>query len=322
MLSAPMREDSSHNGASQALRLVCDERRARAIADLIVETCDPARTAACAFEQEGGAWAVEVFFDAPHDEAELRGLVEAATDAETARTAEFSQIAERDWVSSALAGLNPVRAGRVLLHGAHDRNRVRPNDVGIEIEAALAFGTGHHGTTQGCLLALDGILKRRRPVRALDVGTGTGVLAIACARLLRRPVGCGDIDPIAVATARTNAKLNGVQAFVRPVLSVGARHGALRRPRADLIFANILAKPLRLLAPSLAALAAPGAELVLSGLLPRDAAGVLSAYRAQGFSLCTRRDIDGWVTLILRRGGNRARRFEILSHRPPTAALR
>ncbi len=299
-----MLEGLPPNNASHVLRLVCDERRARAIVDLIVETFDPAETAACAFEEaDGRNWAVEVFFGEPPDEAGVRALIEVAAGVGAARVAEFSQIAQQDWVASALTGLKPVRAGRVLVHGAHDRNRLRGNDVGIEIEAALAFGTGHHGTTLGCLLALDRVLKRRRPARVLDVGTGTGVLAIASAKLLHRPVACGDIDPIAVETAGANARANGVGALVRPVVATGLRHGALRKGRADLIFANILAKPLRLLAPSLARAAAAGAELVLSGLLARDVPGILAAYRAQGYALREQRDIDGWATLTLKRGG-------------------
>lgn len=303
MISGAMLEGLPPNGASHMLRLDCDERRARAVADLIVETFDPTETAAAAFEEEDGAyWSVEVFFaDAP-DEVAIRALIEAATDAETAARARFSQIAKQDWVRNALDGLAPVRAGRVLVHGSHDRGRRRVNDIGVEIEAALAFGTGHHGTTLGCLKALERIAKRRRPARILDVGTGTGVLAIAAAKLLRQSVACGDIDPIAVETARANAVANGAGAFVRPVVAVGLRHAALAG-RYDLIFANILAKPLRLLAPAIASAAAPGSELVLSGLLAQDVPGVLAAYRAQSFFLAERGDIDGWATLVLRRGG-------------------
>jgi ribosomal protein L11 methyltransferase len=298
-----MLEGLPPNGASHVMRLVCDERRARAVADLVVETFDPAETAACAFEAPNEVdWIAEVFFGEPPDEESVRELVAAATDAETAALAEFSRIEERDWVENSLAGLSAVRAGRVLVHGSHDRDRVQPNQIGVEIEAALAFGTGHHGTTLGCLLALDRILKRRRPRHVLDVGTGTGVLAIAAARLLRQNVACGDNDAIAVVTARANAVANGAGAFVRPVLAQGVRSAALKRRRADLVLANILAKPLRLMAPSLARVAAPRAELVLSGLLAKDVAGVLTAYRAQGFRLVERRDIDGWATLLLRRG--------------------
>jgi ribosomal protein L11 methyltransferase len=298
-----MLEGLPPNGASHVLRLACDERRARAIADIFVETFDPTETAAAAFEEpDGKTWAVEIYFADPPDESSMRELIAAVSDTETAQAARFEQIAKQDWVQNALAGLKPVRAGRLVVHGSHDRCGLRANDVGVEIEAALAFGTGHHGTTLGCLRMLDSILKRRRPQRILDVGCGTGVLAIAAARLLRQPVACGDIDPVAVETARANARANAAGAFVRPVVAPGLRHPALVG-RYDLIFANILAKPLRLLAPSIAAAAGDGAELVLSGLLARDAPGVLSAYRGQGFALARRLDIDGWATLLLRRGG-------------------
>ena len=302
-----MLEGLPPNGASHVLRLICDQRRARAIADIIVETFDPTETAAAAFEEpDGVTWAVEIYFAEPPDEDEIRELIAAVSDAETAQAARFEQIAKQDWVQNALAGLKPVRAGRLVVHGSHDRGKLRANDIGVEIEAALAFGTGHHGTTLGCLRMLDSILKRRRPQRVLDVGSGTGVLAIAAARLLRQPVACGDIDPVAVETARANARANAAGAFVRPVVAPGLRHPALVG-QYDLIFANILAKPLRLLAPSIAGAAAGGAELVLSGLLGRDVPGVLAAYRGQGFALARRYDIDGWATLLLRRGGAQPR---------------
>jgi ribosomal protein L11 methyltransferase len=298
-----MLEGLPPNGASHVLRLVCDQRCARAIADIIVETFDPTETAAAAFEEpDGVSWAVEIYFAEPPDEDEIRELIAAVSDAETAQAARFEQIAKQDWVQNALAGLKPVRAGRLVVHGSHDRGKLRANDIGVEIEAALAFGTGHHGTTLGCLRMLDSILKRRRPQRVLDVGSGTGVLAIAAARLLRQTVACGDIDPVAVETARANARANAAGAFVRPVVAPGLRHPALVG-QYDLIFANILAKPLRLLAPSIAGAAAGGAELVLSGLLARDVPGVLAAYRGRGFALARRYDIDGWATLLLRRGG-------------------
>ena len=172
------------------------------------------------------------------------------------------------------------------------------------IEAALAFGTGHHGTTRGCLTMLDFILKRRRPRKILDVGTGTGVLALAAARALRQRVAAGDIDPIAVDAARKNARLNGAAPWVAPVVAAGVGHPALKAGAPyDLIFANILAKPLRLMAPSLARVATPGADIVLSGLLARDVPGVRTAFAAQGLALARRLDIDGWATLLIRRRG-------------------
>jgi ribosomal protein L11 methyltransferase len=293
------------------MRLHCDEATARSVADMIVETFDPAETAAAAFEQEpntrdwsSGPWMVEVWFAEAPDEALIRELVAGVTNEDTARQLVFDVTAQRDWVAASLEGLAPVRAGRFLVHGSHDRGRVRSNDIGLEIEAALAFGTGHHGTTRGCLIMLDRILKRRRPRCILDVGAGTGVLALAAARALRTTVAAGDIDPIAVAAARANAKLNGAAPWVAPVVARGVRHPLLHRRRHyDLVFANILAKPLRLLAPSIAEVAAPRADIVLSGLLARDVRGVLSAYGAQGFALADRIDLDGWASLVIRRRG-------------------
>ncbi|MDX7953134.1 50S ribosomal protein L11 methyltransferase [Lichenihabitans sp. Uapishka_5] len=300
-----MLEGLPPNNAATVLRLACSEAEARAAADFVVEFFDPAETAAAAFEDEDAPgepkpWMLEVFFGRPPDEDFVRGLLAQSAGPDCAAAASFGSVAERDWVARSLEGLHAVRAGRFLVHGAHDRDRLRSNDLGLEIEAALAFGTGHHGTTRGCLLMLDAELKRRRPRRVLDLGTGTGVLAMAAARALRQPVRCGDIDRIAVDAAAGNARLNGVGPHVRPVVSVGARHGTLRAGAPyDLIFANILAKPLRLLAPSISAIAARGGVLILSGLLARDVPGILSSYAAQGFALRRRLELEGWCTLLL-----------------------
>ncbi|MDE2578402.1 MAG: 50S ribosomal protein L11 methyltransferase [Hyphomicrobiales bacterium] len=306
-----MLEGLPPNGAAHVMRLDTDAETARRVADIIVETFDPAETAAAAFETEPsserwetGRWSVEVFFGHAPDEAAIRDLVRVAAGEAAAQALIFSRVAEKDWVAASLEGLAPVRAGRFLVHGSHDRAAPRANDIGLEIEAALAFGTGHHGTTLGCLRALDLVGKRRRPSAILDVGTGTGVLAIAAARLWRMKVAAGDIDPVATEAARANARLNRAAPYVRPVTARGAMHPDLRdRGPYDLIFANILARPLRLMAPQIARAASFDAELVLSGLLARDVAGVLSAYAAQGFALQRRSDIDGWATLVLRRGG-------------------
>lgn len=300
-----MLEGLPPNNAAHAMRLVCDEARARRAADLIVEFFDPAETAAAAFEDEASTaipkdWTLEVFFGLVPDRGFVRRLLEPVIGPDLVATLVFETVAERDWVASALEGLHAVRAGRFLVHGAHDRALTKPNDLAMQIEAALAFGTGHHGTTRGCLLMLDSILKRRRPRRILDLGTGTGVLAMASAKALHRRIVCGDIDPVAVAAARENARLNGVAAFVRPVVAAGTRHASIRAgARYDLVFANILARPLRLLAPAVAAVAAPDATLVLSGLLPRDVPGVLSSYAAHGFALRRRLELEGWATLLL-----------------------
>ncbi len=306
MLFSLMLEGLPPNNAAHRLRLVTDEVTARTVADAIVETFDPAETAAAAFEDEGDPgrtkpWTVEVYFGHAPDEDRIRALVADTVGAAVAEGLVFDGVDERDWVAASLEGLSAVRAGRFLVHGRHDRHRVRTNDVALEIEAALAFGTGHHGTTRGCLLMLDAVLKRRRPVRVLDIGTGTGVLAIAAAKARRAPVVAGDIDPVAITAAAANARANGAGPTVRPVVAAGTSHPALRRPAPyDLIFANILAKPLRRMAPSIAAVAMPGCELILSGLLVPDVPGILSSYAAQGFVLRRKLVLEGWATLLMR----------------------
>ncbi|WP_336486424.1 50S ribosomal protein L11 methyltransferase [Methylobacterium nigriterrae] len=293
---------------THVLRLLTDERSARATTDLLGEMFDPTETAVAAFEAEDGVtWRLEAYFaDAP-DEDMVRDLIRPVV-GDQADEAVFETIDQQDWVRASLEGLKPVRAGRFLVHGAHDREHVRAHDLAIEIEAALAFGTGHHGTTLGCLRALADVLKRGRPARVLDVGTGTGILAFAAARALRTPVIAGDLDPEAILTARANARLNGLGPSLRLYQGPGVEHPLARRARYfDLVFANILARPLRRLAPSLTRVVADGGTLVLSGLIERDVPGILSTYAHQGFHLAGRGVIEGWATLVLRRGGAAAR---------------
>lgn len=299
-----MREGLLPNNATHLLRLEAEEILARRAADFLTEMLPAEETAAAAFEvDDGRTWSLEVYFATAPNETSVRELLAAVAGRELADRAEFAKIEQKDWVSASLEGLAPVRAGRFLVHGSHDRHRPRANDIAIEIEAALAFGTGHHGTTRGCLLHLDRILKVRRPHRVLDVGTGTGVLAIAAARALKQPVSAGDIDPISTTTARANARANRAGAYVLPVTATGVRHPDLMREAPyDLIFANILARPLMRLAPSIASVATSGATLILSGLLPRDVNGIVSTYRKQGFRLTRRIDLEGWVSLNMKRG--------------------
>ena len=207
----------------------------------------------------------------------------------------------KNWVAEAESLRGPVRAGRFLVHGAHDRGKVPAGRFTLEIDAGLAFGTAHHPTTRGCLLALDRLLKRGGAYRFVDIGTGTGILAIATARGLNTRGTASDMDPIAVAVASENARKNGVQSRVRVVHAEGFAHPALRRATFDLLFANILLCPLLELAPVFARALRPGGICVLSGLLEPQARQVEARFRTLGFTLDSRILLDGWTTLLSRR---------------------
>jgi ribosomal protein L11 methyltransferase len=279
-------------------RLICDEATAKRLADSFSERFEHAATAA--FEGTGGQWNLEIHFENRPDETAVRLTLSQLAGAESAARLAFEEVAARDWVAASLAELKPVEAGRFTVHGAHDRARVAPSRIGIEIEAALAFGTGHHGTTRGCLLALDRIAKTRYPRRVLDVGTGTGVLAIAAAKAFRHPVLASDIDPEAVAIARANVRLNRVSPLVECICAKGLSGLRFRQAGAfDLVFANILLAPLKALAGPLRPLLAANAHVVLSGLLAEQENAALAAYRPHGLKLVRRIPLGEWVTLVL-----------------------
>ena len=266
------------------------------------ESLDGEDTVCAAFEDSAGGWQVAIHFRQPPDEASLRSLVAVAAGDAASRSLSIEPVAATDWVAQSLADLKPVRAGRFLVHGAHDRNKLRANDIGIEIEAALAFGTGHHGTTRGCLKAFADLAKRRRIQRVLDVGTGSGILAIAAARLLHARITASDIDGRAIETARGNARINRATPLLAFVRASGTTARAITSAAPyGLIFANILLGALTLLAVPLRRLTAPDARIVLSGLLPSHANTALAIYRAQGFVLEKRITLDGWVTLVMHR---------------------
>jgi ribosomal protein L11 methyltransferase len=307
---AAMSEPSRLPTATTVMRVATDGATARKLGEALAEVLDAGTTAAAAFEEPDGRWSLAVHFRDPPDEAAVRGLIATAAGAATADAAVFETLAPTDWVRKSLEGLSPVEAGRFVVHGAHARARVRVNRIAIEIEAALAFGTGHHGTTRGCLLALDRIVKARKPRRILDVGTGTGVLAIAAARALHRPVLASDIDLRAVTIARENVRLNRAGAYVEITHASGVGAGRFRRRAPfEMIFANILLEPLQRLATPLARLAAPGSHIVLSGLLLSQTAPALASYRARGLVLVRRIRLEGWATLVLARPGRKGRKF-------------
>jgi ribosomal protein L11 methyltransferase len=310
-----MPESWRNDAGSVVARLVSDAATARKIADALAKN----EFAVSTFEEGPRCWSLAIHFRDRPDEAAVRALVASAAGAAAARTLTFETLAPTDWVAKSLEGLEPVEAGRFVVHAAHARARVRANRIGVEIEASLAFGTGHHGTTRGCLLAIDRIVKarrhsltvsgpsahsrkRRKQTVALDVGTGTGVLAIAVAKSLRRPVLASDLDRRAVAIARGNARINRVGGAVEVIHAAGLRAAAFRvRAPYRLILANILLDPLRELATPIARLVAPKGHVVLSGLLVPQAAAALASYRARGLVLAHRLTLENWATLILMR---------------------
>ena len=329
--------------------LTTDEHAARRVADIFAEGLCAEEVVVSLVDTGREGWRLSLFFRAAPDEEAIQALATQAAGAAGGRALQFERIAAKNWVRESLRGLKPTAAGRFIVHGAHDRAFVPLNKIGIEIEARLAFGTGHHGTTRGCLLALDALcnsLKRaspspckgegwgggrrirglksiaarrafaRRPPpfrgrnsvlrRILDLGTGSGVLAIAAARTLRRPILATDIDADAVRVARDNARLNRAGGMLRvchanDVAAPGIR---LRAP-FSLAFANILLGPLQKLARPLTRSIAPGGRIVLSGVLASQANAALAAYRA--FALERRIVLDGWATLVLKRGAAVAR---------------
>jgi ribosomal protein L11 methyltransferase len=278
------------------------EQTARRVVDLLTEVFFEGQAAIAAFERPDGRWDVTVHFADPPDQGLVRELVISAAGEDIAKGIAFDTVEAKDWVKASLEDLVPVPAGHFVVHGQHDRNRVAANKLGIEIEAALAFGTGHHGTTRGCLLLLDHVLKAWRPRRVLDLGTGTGVLAIAAAKALHQRVLASDIDPLSVQVARENARLNVTGHLVQAIRATGfsAPQFAAAAP-FDLVLANILANPLRQLATPMARHLAPSALVILSGLLTPQAPAVIAAYRARGLVPVRHLRVEGWSSLLLRK---------------------
>jgi ribosomal protein L11 methyltransferase len=239
---------------------------------------------------------VEALYDSEPDEALLSRLVGGSVT--------VAPLPDRDWIRQSQLGLHPVRAGRFFLYGAHDAGRVPHGAIPIRIEAGLAFGTGHHETTALCLKAVSLSARQGRPRGVLDLGCGSGVLAIAAAKLWRLPVIATDIDPIAVEVAHENCRSNGVGPLVRVAVADGLEHPQIRaRAPYELILANILASPLTRLAPALSATLARGGTAVLSGLLRSQESQVLSYYRTQGLVFRQALREGPWSALVLERAG-------------------
>jgi ribosomal protein L11 methyltransferase len=283
-----------------ALTTLPDESRAQALGEAL-EALDPSPVGVGVFELEDGSglWEVGVYFTEPPDGIALT-LMAAAHGA-----AEFvvSELPEIDWVAHVRRELKPVEAGRFFVYGSHDADKLPTGRIGLWIEAAMAFGTGHHGTTLGCLRAIDRLVSAGvAPARIIDLGCGTAVLAMAAAKVWPGAVLATDIDAVAVEVAAANVVANGLEGRVDCLEAAGFDHDLIRaRAPYDLVIANILKGPLVELAPDIARRTAPGGRAILSGLLVDQADDVLAAYAAQGFSLAEREDVGDWATLELRR---------------------
>lgn len=263
---------------------------------------DLAVTVGSAEVTEHVLWRIEAFFREKPDLPALSVAIELAAAAADlpAPALRLREEPVADWVAETYRRFPPFRVGRFFIHGGHWQGKPPAGSVPLKIEAAVAFGSGEHGSTSGCLLALDRLGRRRVRPRVLDLGCGSGILAIAAAKLWGIAVTASDSDPVAVRTARENAVINGIGRRLTGVVSRGFASARLPGPY-DLILANILARPLTRLARPMAAHLAKGGRTVLSGLLRDQVPLVLQAYRAQGLAL-ERRIVRGdWATLVVKR---------------------
>lgn len=286
--------------SDDAVQIIARGPRAAAEAAAAVLDADPILEAATYSileeDEDHDVWRIDAFPTTAGEADALRGRLAAFP----ALVVTVEALADADWLAMSLSGLPPVRAGRFFVYGAHDQGRIPANAVALRIEAGAAFGTGHHGTTVGCLLAWNDLIKARRFGKVLDVGAGTGVLAIAAAKTGARLARGTDIDAPSVRIARENAVLNGARAeFVH---ASGLGHQRVRSAAPyDLVFANILAPPLVALAQDIRGALRPGGVAILSGLLRTQERRVLAAYRSRGFRLLRRIHRDAWATLVLER---------------------
>jgi ribosomal protein L11 methyltransferase len=268
-------------------------------------TKEESRDIAAAFELGSEPQALLIEEEPFADRATVEALYVAMPDGAllerlAGRTVHVALLPDQDWIKLSQEGLPPVRAGRFFVYGAHDAGAVPPGVIPIRIEAGLAFGTGHHETTALCLAAMSDLARRRRFENVLDLGCGTGLLAIGAAKLWRKRVLASDIDVVAVEVTRENARANGAAPLVQALTADGLTHPALTaRAPYDLIVANILAGPLTRLAPAIAQALAPGGMVLLSGLLAWQEKLVESFYRPQGLIFRGARRDGSWSALVL-----------------------
>ncbi len=275
----------------------------RADAERLSETLaglDPSPAAAVAIEEVSRTlWQLEAFC---HDEERARGAATIIETEQRGARASVEILADRDWVAQSLAGLPAVHAGPFVVAGAHELGGVGGGKIPVWIEAGPAFGTGHHGTTKGCLLALAEIARTRRLGKVLDIGTGSGVLAIAALKVGAVSAIGGDIDAESIRIAKENATNNKSGKALKLLHAVGTKHRLVQTSGPyDLVMANILARPLVSLSGEIAKLVKPGGSVILSGLLTHQEPQVRAAYTGHGLILVSRRRITGWSTLVYRR---------------------
>ncbi len=282
----------------------------------------PAPTLAAA--EAAAGWELRLYTDASPDDALLRSFQRLAPS--SGRSPDIAELPPEDWVTLSQAGLAPVDIGRFHVHTGEQAGRHRPGQWPIRIDAGLAFGTGQHETTAGCIAAAARLAKRRHAKTVLDVGTGSGLLAFAAHRLYPRArLVAADLDPVAVAVARANARLNRVprgrrRGALTLLTAPGVEHPLIAGAAPyDLVFANILAGPLVALAPSISAVVGRGGTLILAGLLQPQAARVIAAYRARGLVLVQHPKNAEWPALVFRKTGPASRRTALTAARRETA---
>jgi ribosomal protein L11 methyltransferase len=286
-----------HQASIEAAAMASAER----IVHVLENAAVPQAVAVGLFEKPDRSFEIFAHYEEEPSRAALLALIAQASDGDATGSLRIETLPAADWVTLSQGKRGKVEAGRFLVHGSHDRARVARRRLAIEIDAGQAFGTAHHASTRGCLLALDHILKRRRPRTVLDLGTGSGVLAIAAAKALGRGVMATDSDPLAVTTALENARKNNVKPLVGVLTARGFDHPALRRLKADLLLANLLERALYALAPALARHIAGGGLAILSGLTETQVRAIEARLRAHGFILEKRIILDGWTTLVISR---------------------